>query len=102
MKRAETQSNALEAPSSKTVRTRQHQDSPYQKVKDERKRPIRGLWKRNDRYYAQLSLEDEETGVKQVRRVPLEDVATVAQARQSWRSFWLPAAKRTWMVFSPS
>ena len=49
---------------------------------DERKRPIRGLWVRNGRYYAQLTLEDEHTGQKQVRRVPLEGAATPAQAKQ--------------------
>ncbi len=49
---------------------------------DERKRPIRGLWVRNGRYYAQLTVEDEHTGQKQVRRVPLEGAATAAQANQ--------------------
>jgi hypothetical protein len=38
-------------------------------VRDERKRPIRGLWARNGRYYAQLAMEDLETGPKRVRRV---------------------------------
>jgi integrase len=50
-------------------------------VRDERKRAIRGLWSRNGRYYAQLALEDLETGRKRVRRVPLEEAATVAQAK---------------------
>jgi hypothetical protein len=39
----------------------------------QRKRPIRGLWRRNDRYYAQLTVEDPNTGVKRVKRVPLEE-----------------------------
>ncbi len=47
---------------------------------DKRKRPIRGLWERNGRYYAQLTVEDQVTGFKQVRRVPLEGVGTDAQA----------------------
>jgi len=47
---------------------------------DKRKRPIRGLWERNGRYYAQLTVEDQVTGIKQVRRVPLEGVGTDAQA----------------------
>ena len=59
-----------------------HRSLPYSKVFDERKRPIRGLWVRNGRYYAQLTIEDEHTGRKQVRRVPLEGAATPAQARQ--------------------
>ena len=47
---------------------------------DQRKRPIRGLWRRNDRYYAQLTVEDPNTGVKRVKRVPLEEAKTDAQA----------------------
>jgi hypothetical protein len=41
---------------------------------DKRKRPIRGLWERNGRYYAQLTVEDQVTGIKQVKRVPMEGV----------------------------
>lgn len=60
----------------------------YQKVRDGRKRPIRGLWVRNNRYYAQLTLTDANTGKKSVRKIPLEveengvkrPVATVAEA----------------------
>jgi hypothetical protein len=63
------------------VRTGQHRQSTYQKVRDERKRPIRGLWLRNGRYYAQITLEEPKTGVKQVRRVPLENAGTPAQAK---------------------
>jgi hypothetical protein len=47
---------------------------------DKRKRPIRGLWERNGRYYAQLTVEDEQTGIKQVKRVPLEETSTETQA----------------------
>jgi len=84
------------------VHTRQHRVSTYQKVTDERKRRIRGLWVRNGRYYAQLTLEDEHTGQKQVRRIPLEGVTTPAQARQKLedllvnrRKGKLPVLKRT-------
>jgi integrase len=84
------------------VQTRQHRIAAYQKVMDERKRPIRGLWVRNQRYYAQLTLEDEYTSQKKVRRVPLEGVTTPAQARQkledllvSRRKGKLPVLKRT-------
>jgi integrase len=46
---------------------------------------VRGLWERNGRFYAQLTIENPITGVKKVRRVPLADkdgaaVPTVAQA----------------------
>lgn len=61
--------------------TRQHRAATYQRVFDERKRPVRGLWVRNGRYYAQLTIEDELTGLKRVKRVPLEGAMTTAQAR---------------------
>jgi integrase len=51
-------------------------------VFDERKRAIRGLWLRNGRYYAQVTLEDDYTGTRAVRRVPLESASMPAQARQ--------------------
>ncbi|MDB6035307.1 MAG: Integrase family protein [Verrucomicrobiales bacterium] len=57
----------------------------YQKVHDASKRPIRGLWKRNDRFYGRLAVE-QESGEKQLKWVPLLDgqtkqpVATVAEA----------------------
>jgi integrase len=58
----------------------------FSKVLDGRKRPVRGLWKRNGRFYAQLALTEPATGRKSVRRVPLVDretaqaVTTVPQA----------------------
>ncbi len=57
----------------------------FSKVLDGRKQPVRGLWERNGRFYAQLTIENPITGVKKVRRVPLVDkdgvaVATAAQA----------------------
>jgi hypothetical protein len=53
----------------------------YQKVFDERKRRIRGIWKRNGWFYARLKTADENTGRKSVRRVRLENARTVAEAR---------------------
>jgi integrase len=83
MQRKASQSNPQVAvPDSSTVHIRRQRQAQYQRVYDERKRPIRGLWVRNGRYYAQLTLEDELTGNKQVRRVPLEGAATPAQARE--------------------
>jgi hypothetical protein len=58
----------------------QHRGATYSKVMDKRKRPIRGLWERNGRYYAQLTVEDQVTGIKQVKRAPMEGVSTDAQA----------------------
>jgi integrase len=64
----------------KIVSPNQHRRTAYSKVMDKRKRPIRGLWERNGRYYAQLTVEDQITGIKQVKRVPMEGVSTDAQA----------------------
>src|ERR1043166_7606805 len=64
-----------------------HLGTNYQKVKDPANRkPIRGLWVRNRRYYAQLRLKDPATGITTRRRVPLRDAdgrpaRTIAQAR---------------------
>ena len=57
----------------------------FTKVLNGRKQPIRGLWVRNGRFYAQLTFEDGNTGEKKTRRVALVDkagssVQTVAQA----------------------
>jgi hypothetical protein len=57
----------------------------FSKVLDGRKQPVRGLWERNGRFYAQLTVENRIASVKKVRRVPLADkngvpVATAAQA----------------------
>lgn len=57
----------------------------FSKVLDGRKQPIRALWVRNGRYYAQLKIENAITGLKKTRRVPLngpdgQPVQTAAQA----------------------
>jgi integrase len=64
---------------------RQTHGAIFSKVLDGRKQPVRGLWERNGRFYAQLTVENPITGVKKVRRVPLVDkdgvpAATAAQA----------------------
>jgi integrase len=55
---------------------------PFRKALDGRKQPVRGLWIRNERFYARLSVEDPASGQKSVRRVPLEGVMTVAGAKE--------------------
>jgi integrase len=65
--------------------TKQAHGATFAKVVDGRKHPIRGLWVRNGRFYAQLKVENAITGVKKTRRVPLIDregnaVGTAAQA----------------------
>lgn len=67
MKRHATESN--EPDSNK----RQSHALSFAKVFDGRKQPIRGLWVRNGRYYAQMTVENPVTGIKKVRRVALVD-----------------------------
>lgn len=55
--------------------------APFVKVLDGRKQPIRGLWRRNDRFYAQLNVEDPATGGRRSIRRPLEAL-TIKDARQ--------------------
>ena len=85
MQRPETPGNA---PGS-TVRTGQrnarHRAGTYQREIDGRKRAVRGLWIRNGRYYARLAIPHPGTGVKQVRRVPLETATTTAEAQAALR-----------------
>src|SRR4051812_32265847 len=71
---------------SNTTNTQRQSHAPkFTRVFDGRKQPIRGLWVRNGRYYAQLSFTND-AGVPEVRRVALLDkgtespVSTVAQA----------------------
>lgn len=76
--------SATQSSSKKVVPSKIHAGS-FAKVLDGRKQPVRGLWVRNGRYYAQVSIEDFQTGQKRVRRVPLANnegnpVETVAQA----------------------
>ena len=50
-----------------------HGSGQYQKVFDARKRRLRGLWKRNGTSYGQLTITNQNTGAKGIRRVRLED-----------------------------
>ena len=74
----------------------------YQKVFDERKRRVRGLWKRNGWFYAQLRIVDSVSDHKSTRRVRLETARTVAEARialqdlqKGRREKTLPVLKRS-------
>jgi len=84
MKADETACKSTQAKVSNTGR--QSHGGRFTKVLDGRKQPVRGLWERNGRFYAQLKFEDHNTGVKKTRRVPLMDkdgsaVQSVADAR---------------------
>jgi hypothetical protein len=78
------QRNATEGNRPNDGKRRVQHRGIFSKVSDGRKQPIRGLWVRNGRYYARLSVEDAN-GLKGVRRVPLvrsngQAVEMVAQA----------------------
>jgi integrase len=67
------------------IRSKGHHEAKFIKVRDGRKQSIRGLWRRNDRFYAQLTVFDPVTGKHRVQRIPLMDkqgepVGSVAQA----------------------
>jgi len=53
----------------------------YQKVFDDRKRRIRGLWKRNGVFYARLNAVDSFTWRNSTKRVRLAECRTFAEAR---------------------
>jgi len=79
-----------------------HEEARYQKVFDGRKQPIRGLWLRNDKFYARLTVEENTTGKKEVRRVHLIGAQTVPQAQAALRQLLakrdnnaLPVLKQT-------
>jgi integrase len=74
----------------------------YSKVFDERKRRVRGLWKRNGWFYARLTAVDAFTGQKSTRRIRLETARTVAEARNAMQDLHkdrrdekLPVLKRS-------
>ncbi len=90
MKPTQTASPAWPGPSS----IPQGNQSQFKKVFDGRKQRIRGLWRRGESFYAQITAEDAISGKKVVRRVRLEDgdknpVQTVAEAAKAMRRLQL-------------
>ncbi len=55
----------------------------YQRVFDSRRRRVRGLWQRNDRFYANLTIADD-LGKKTSRFVPL-NAASLTEAIEDYR-----------------
>src|SRR5690349_14970677 len=86
---------ANETTSNTTSNSRQSHASKFTRVFDGRKQPIRGLWIRNDRYYAQLSFETD-TGEKVVKRVPLlnKDQSPVASRAEAVKAMEALKTKR--------
>jgi integrase len=84
-----------------TLSSSKHGGAKYTRAYDDRKRPIRGLWVRNGRYYAQLTVADLQSGKKNVRRVPLS-AETAASAKKEMEKLrvrreenTLPVLRRT-------
>jgi len=90
VKRTVSQSNQSKSASSSSR-------YKYNKVLNNRKHPIRGLWRRNGKFRARISVEDE-AGRNEVRWVPLT-ATTAAEAQDEFRTLmvarppsivWLP------------
>src|SRR5713226_4697361 len=77
MKRIATPGNRTDSSSS----SRRYR---YTKVLDNRKHAIRGLWRRNGKFVARITVEDD-AGHKAVKWVPLE-AETAAQAQEEFRT----------------
>ena len=76
MKRMATQSNSDSSSNSRRYK--------YTKVLDNRKHAIRGLWKRNGKFVARITVEDD-AGRKAVKWVPL-NAETAAAAQEEFRT----------------
>jgi integrase len=91
MKAIETISN--QTPANRKISTSQSRFK-FRKVLDGRKSPIRGLWERNGRFYARLSVEDD-AGVARTRWVPLEGAETVPQAQEAQKALHVDRERGT-------
>ena len=78
MKRTATPGNPQSGSSSHSRRYK------YTKVVDNRKHAIRGLWRRNGKFVARITVEDA-AGRKAVKWVPLE-AASAAEAQEKFRT----------------
>jgi hypothetical protein len=72
--------NAAENKTAAQPNSRRHR---YTKVLDNRKHPIRGLWRRNGNFLARITVEEED-GQRPVRWVPLA-ATSAAEAQEEFR-----------------
>ena len=72
----------------------------YQKVVDNRKHPIRGLWRRNGKFFARLTVETAD-GRKKIQWAPL-DAVTVAEAQAGLRTLLVERENNTLRQLSRS
>lgn len=73
------------ATTSKPVSSSSSRRSRYVKVHDNRKHPVRGLWRRNGSYVARITVEDD-AGRKDVKWVPLPSATSDAEAIAEFRT----------------
>src|SRR6185369_8906172 len=71
-------------PSHQTGSTSNSRRYRYTKVLDNRKHAIRGLWRRNGKFVARITVEDD-AGHKAVKWVPLL-AETAAEAQEEFRT----------------
>jgi hypothetical protein len=57
---------AVKSKTKSKLENRQSHAATFAKVVNGRKQPVRGLWRRRNRYYAQLMVEDPFTGHEKV------------------------------------
>jgi integrase len=69
----------------KAVSTSSSRRHKYRKVLDNRKHPIRGLWRRNGSFYGRITVEDD-CGRKSIKWVPLDKAATASEAQDEFRT----------------
>jgi integrase len=72
----------------------------YQKVRDNRKHPIRGLWRRNGKFFARLTVEDAD-GRKKLQWAALQ-AGTVAEAQAEFRTLLVERQDNTLRQLSRS
>jgi hypothetical protein len=81
-----------------------HSHAPtFAKVLDGRKQPMRGLWQRGARFYAQLSVGDFSTGEKRVRLRAQPKAASEYEGKRTM--LWLTPflnPKRVFFDFGPA
>ena len=68
----------------------------FEKVRDGKGKPIRGLWKRGQKYYAQVTLT-RPNGEKGGVRVPL-NAANLSEAREAYRKLLVGEQRRAGSV----
>jgi len=76
---------------SKVGQSRSARRYSYQKVVDNRKHPIRGLWRRTGKFYARLTIEAAD-GRKKIQWAPLV-AATAAEAQAELRTLLVERAQ---------